>query len=471
MRIMPLFVVAAAIALEFSTGARAAARAAALPAEAPNFEEHILPILRENCGQCHRADKTSAGLDVTSLTALEKGGDSGPAVVAGVPENSPLYRAMAHIGSESPMPPDSPKIAAARLQLVGAWIEGGLKLTGADAGKAGKRLVDIAVDAAAFGRGPERPIEVTRPLPAPRLPQSGRALPVMAMAANPWAPLVAVSGLREAVLHDAASGSRIGAIAYPDGELRVLRFSRSGEVLLMAGGKPTAFGNGVLVDVRTGNTIANVGDDFDVVLAADISPDQSLVALAGPEKLVRIYRVADGKLASTIKKHSDFVTALQFAPDGNTIVSGDRAGGLFISTVADGSNSRLLDGVIGGVADLDWRRDGKSLAVATGEGSVLVFEPTQGLIASKWKAHEHGATAVAYSADGRIISGGHDAAARVWSADGKKICESAGLVGSAFRVAFSHDGKHAFAGDWSGTVREFAADTGARLFDLSQIVR
>jgi len=82
-----------------------------------------------------------------------------------------------------------------------------------------------------------------------------------------------------------------------------------------------------------------------------------------------------------------------------------------------------------------------------------------------------GATAVAYSADDRILSVGHDAAARVWSADGKKICESAGLVGSAFRVAFSHDGKHAFAGDWSGTVREFAADTGARLLDLSQIVR
>ncbi len=60
-----------------------------------------------------------------------------------------------------------------------------------------------------------------------------------------------------------------------------------------------------------------------------------------------------------------------------------------------------------------------------------------------------GATAVAYSADSRIVSGGHDAVARVSSADGK----------------------HAFAGDWSGTVREFSADTGARLFDLSQIVR
>lgn len=456
-------VVAVAVGLGVTTAARAA--------DAPNFEEHILPILRENCGQCHRADKTSAGLDVTSLAALEKGGDSGPAVVAGVPENSSLYRAMAHIGSESPMPPDSPQIAAGKIDLVAAWIKGGLKLTGADSGKARKQLVDIAVDMAALGRGPEKPIEVAAGLPQPTPPKSGRALPVMALAANPWAAVVAVGGLGEAVLYDAATGSRLGALGFPEGELRVLRFSRSGEVLLMAGGKPAVSGKAMLVDVRTGATIATVGEEFDVVLAADISPDQSLVALAGPEKLVRVYKVADGSLAFTLKKHTDFVTALQFSPDGATLASGDRAGGLFLSAAADGSNPRLLDGVVGGVADLDWRRDGKSLAVATGDGSVLVFEPTKGLIASKWKAHEHGATAVAYSADGRLLSGGHDAAARVWTADGKKISDVNGLSGSAFRVAFSHDGKHAFAGDWSGSVRGCAADTGTCVVHLPHISR
>lgn len=438
---------------------------------APNYQEHILPILRESCGQCHRADKTSAGLDVTSLAALERGGDSGPAVVAGVPENSPLYRAMAHIGSESPMPPDSPKIAAGNIELVAAWIKGGLKLTGADAGRARKPLVDIAVDAAALGRGPDKPIVVAAGLPQPTPPKSGRPLPVMALAANPWAPIVAVGGLGEAVLYDAATGSRLGAVAFPDGELRVLRFSRSGELLLMAGGKPAVSGKAMLVEVRTGRTIATVGDDFDVALAADISPDQMLVALGGPEKLVRVYKVADGSLAATFTNHTDFVTAIQFSPDGTTLASGDRAGGLLLSATADGADPRLLDGVGGGVADLDWRRDGKALAVATGDGSVVVYEPTKGIIASKWKAHERGATAVAYAADGRLVSGGHDACARVWSADGKKICESSGLAGSAFRVTFSHDGKQAVAGDWSGVGRAFAADTATTSLEFQPVAR
>ena len=440
-------------------------------ADVPNYEEHVLPILRENCAQCHRADKTSAGLDVTSLASLEKGGDSGPAVVPGVPENSPLYRAMAHIGSESPMPPDSPKVGAEKLEIVASWISGGLRLGRGDAGKATKPLVDIAVDVAKLGRAPDKPIEVAAGLPPPTPPKSGRPLPVMALAANPWAPIVAVGGLGEAVLYDAATASRLGAVPFPDGELRVLRFSRSGEVLLMAGGKPTASGRAVLVDVRTGKTIASVGDDFDVVLAADISPDQSLVALGGPEKLVRVYKVADGSLSATIKKHTDFVTAIQFSPDGKTLASGDRAGGLFLSAAADGSDPRLLDGIVGGVADLDWRRDGKALAVATGEGSVLVYEPVKGIIASKWKAHEQGATAVAYAADGRLVSGGHDARSRVWSADGTKVCESSLLAGSTFRVGFSHDGKQALAGDWSGGVRGFAADTAAPAVELPPVAR
>ena len=437
--------------------------AAAGNAETPTYEEHVLPLLREYCVQCHRADKTSAGLDMTSLAALEKGGDSGPAIKPGVPENSPLYRAMAHIGSESPMPPDAPKIPEGKLRLVAAWIEGGLRLRSGDPGRAKKPLVDIAIDASATVGEPTTPISVMASLPAAVASKSGRDLPVMALAVNPWATVLAVGGHGEAMLHDIASGRRIGTIPFPEGELRVLRFSRSGQVLLMAGGRPTGSGKAVLVDLATAKPIATLGDDFDVVLAADLSPDQSLVALAGPEKLVRVYRVADGSLVYTLKKHTDFVTAVQFSPDGTRLASGDRASGLFICDAMTGANPKLLDGVVDGVTDLDWRRDGKAIAVASGDGSVLVYEPSAGIIASKWKAHDGGATAVAFAKDGRLVSGGHDAAARIWSADGKKAAEFTALLGTAFRVGFAPDGLTAFAGDWSGSVRQYNAADGTEI--------
>ena len=425
-------------------------------ADAPHYEEHILPILREHCAQCHRADKTSAGLDITSLASLEKGGDSGPAVKPGVPENSPLYRAIAHIGSESPMPPDSPKIAEEKIKLLAAWIEGGLKLRSGDAGRSMKPLINIAVDASAAADEPAEPIAMVESLPGAAPTKSGRELPVMAMAVNPWAPLLAVGGNGEVILHNLDTGSRIGAIPFPEGELRVVRFSRSGNLLLLAGGRPTATGKAILVDVATAKLIATIGDDFDVVLAADISADQSLIALGGPEKLVRVYRVADGSLAYTLKKHNDFVTALRFSPNGKWLASGDRASGLFVVDAATGENPRLLDGVADGVGDLDWRRDSEALAVAAGDGSVLLFQPSAGIIAAKWKAHQNGATAISFARDGRLVSGGHDAAARVWSPDGKLLVEVTNLLGSAFRVDFSPDCTTALAGDWSGTAHQFS---------------
>ena len=48
-------------------------------------------------------------------------------------------------------------------------------------------------------------------------------------------------------------------------------------------------------DVNTGKRVTEVGDEYDTVLAADISADQSRIALGGPSKIVRIYSTADGE--------------------------------------------------------------------------------------------------------------------------------------------------------------------------------
>jgi hypothetical protein len=64
--------------------------AASSRAEEPrNFEDHILPLLREHCTNCHRPGKTRGGLDVTTMEKLEKGSSAGPSVVAGLAEGTP----------------------------------------------------------------------------------------------------------------------------------------------------------------------------------------------------------------------------------------------------------------------------------------------------------------------------------------------------------------------------------------------
>src|SRR5207237_503452 len=118
--------------------------------------------------------------------------------------------------------------------------------------------------------------------------------PITALATNPWAPIAAVAGHERITLYNSATRAMIGELAFPEGIPFVLRFSRDGGKLLAAGGRPVQSGKAVLYDVATGARLGTFGDERDVILAADLSPDGKLLALGGPSKIVKVYNVADG---------------------------------------------------------------------------------------------------------------------------------------------------------------------------------
>jgi len=71
------------------------------------FESKIRPVLVEHCYECHAADSkiVRGGLQLDSRAATLKGGDTGPALVAGKPEDSLLIQALKH--ESLAMPPES----------------------------------------------------------------------------------------------------------------------------------------------------------------------------------------------------------------------------------------------------------------------------------------------------------------------------------------------------------------------------
>ena len=72
------------------------------------------------------------------------------------------------------------------------------------------------------------------------------------------------------------------------------------------------------------------GDAFDGLLAADVSANQRVVGLGGPQKVVRLMRTADGATEAEIRKHTDWITAVDFSPNDRMLVTGDRAGNAFL---------------------------------------------------------------------------------------------------------------------------------------------
>ncbi len=86
-----------------------------------SLEKAARTLLDRECLACH-GETASAGLDMRKRETLLKGGKSGPAVVPGKPEESPLFLAASHQG-ELRMPPGREEpLSGDDLQLLREWI-------------------------------------------------------------------------------------------------------------------------------------------------------------------------------------------------------------------------------------------------------------------------------------------------------------------------------------------------------------
>ena len=90
----------------------------------PSFEQDVRPILKANCFRCHgEGAELKAGLDLRLRRFIVRGGESGPAVVPGDPDESVLYQ---HIAADQ-MPPEEveKRLTADEVDLIGRWIKSG----------------------------------------------------------------------------------------------------------------------------------------------------------------------------------------------------------------------------------------------------------------------------------------------------------------------------------------------------------
>jgi len=94
------------------------------PAEAVSFEHDVRPILKTNCLHCHgEGEEIEGGLDLRLRKFILKGGESGPAVVAGNPDESNLVERT--VAEE--MPPGDVKLTSQEQEVLRRWVESGAK--------------------------------------------------------------------------------------------------------------------------------------------------------------------------------------------------------------------------------------------------------------------------------------------------------------------------------------------------------
>lgn len=162
------------------------------PASSPSlYRDQIQPLLAKNCAPCHNAKVQQGGLDLSTRESLLKGSEHGKIVVPGNPQDSQLYKVVAHV-VEPGMPFKSKKMPDDAIEKIAEWIRAGVPYDegasdpdaayAAEAGKhwAFRKPVRPAVPSVADAQWNQNPIDAfiaaelqKRNLTA--LPEAGRA--------------------------------------------------------------------------------------------------------------------------------------------------------------------------------------------------------------------------------------------------------------------------------------------------------
>src|SRR5665213_3517019 len=112
------------IALIFGVLAATVARGADAPQGLELFEQHIRPILVEQCYKCHSAGaaKVKGKLLLDTKQGMAKGGEGGAILIAGQPEKSRLIQALQWTDPDLEMPPKK-QLSPQQIQWFEAWVK------------------------------------------------------------------------------------------------------------------------------------------------------------------------------------------------------------------------------------------------------------------------------------------------------------------------------------------------------------
>lgn len=442
----------ATLALITTVTAQEKKPADAAPAEKITFVDHVQPILRAKCGNCHSAGEAKGGLVLDSYGTTMTGGASGAVIEPGDLDGSRLWALVAH--KEQPaMPPKEAKLPEDQLALINKWIAGGAleNKNSVIKAKAKPSLTLTKTDNAADK--PSGPPPMPENLSAEPLTLSPRGNVVSALSASPWAPLVALAGHKQVLLYDLTDFGLVGVLPFNEGTINVLRFSRNGTLLLAAGGRGGQSGKAIAFDVKTGKRVFESPAEPDAILAADISPDHTLIAVGGPKKLVHVYSTTDGDLEYELKKHTDWVTALEFSPDGTKLATADRSNGLIVWEAETGRELFVMNGHTAMINAVSWRIDSKLLASASEDGTIRQWEMVEGKQFKNWNGHGGGATSIQFLRDGRLASTGRDRVTKLWDANGGQVRAFQALADLGLKVTVAETNGYVLAGDWTGSLK------------------
>lgn len=404
-------------------------------------------LIKANCSSCHNPEKKKGGLAVTSREALLEGGESGPALVSGSPDQSALLTALAP-GADPHMPPKK-QLSPDQIAALTEWVRNGAPW-----------------DAVTFEQPP-----APRPVALAALPSTYH--PVLALALSPDATRLAAGCGNNILIYDIAGTTPtlvarlcahpdpVQSIAWsPDGRLlatgafrrvmvwngqslaaekivtdgltdriSALRFLPDGKQLALADGRVAEDGTVRLVEVGSGAITTSWQAHGDTIFDMAVSTDGKLLATAGGDKLVKIWDLITRKETARLEGHAAQVLTLAFNTDATQLVTGGADQQLKVWDVKTREKIMTLGRQTAVIDAVTWVPTGPAVLAATDTGTLLRYsdlKPASGAQSSesaqerKLGEADNALYCLAATANGeKIFAGSHDGKLFVWNKDGK----------------------------------------------------
>ena len=208
------------------------------------------------------------------------------------------------------------------------------------------------------------------------------------------------------------------------------------------------------------------------VLALDFNADGTLLATGGgvPSRSgeVKIWRTADSSLVREIlPSHSDTVFSLDFSPDGKSLATASADKFVKVFDTASGKLVKQLSGHTHYVLGVSWKADGRTLASSGADKVVKLWSFPAGEQIKTIEGFNKEVTSVRFvGLGGEMLTASGDTKVRMLKEDGGTLRDFGGSSGFIFSTAVTSDGKVILGGGQDSLLRAWDATTGKSLFSL-----
>lgn len=245
-------------------------------------------------------------------------------------------------------------------------------------------------------------------------------------------------------------------VRHHDSSIRSIILSRD-EALLATGDDNGMIKIWNMAEGKLANMIDTQGGE---VTALAFSPDGSRLASGSAASSVKLWQVADGALLGSHKKHKGTITCLAFLPDGSGLVSGSSDHTAKCWTFAGENSFVTYEGHSESVTAVAINGTGTRLATASWDSTIILWEPRKAARVSTLEGHSGPVSSLDFHPDGKLLaSGSDDKTVRIWNTveGGEELAKEV-HDHKVTEVAFGRDGKALMTSTDKGSVRWWQVD-------------